>query len=367
MSTTPPPTVTDPASREAFVAPDHSFHELTIARVIEETADARSFVFEIPPHLADTFRYVAGQFLTVECDLGQVRLKRCYSLSSSPDTDGEHKVTVKRVAGGRVSNWMIDNLKGGETIRVLPPAGLFVLKLRSHPVTLFGGGSGVTPVLSILKTTLATTDRRVKLVYANRDRDSIIFREEIDALAARYPERLELVHRLDAEQGFLDRPAVLGYLRGWEASDFYICGPAPFMDVIESTLVELGIHADHIHVERFVSPHDPDRVEPEPTGAAAKHAAPVDARVAIHLRGESRELDCPAGKTILEAARAAGIKTPSNCEDGYCSVCRAKLSEGDVWMRLHDALTKTELEQRWVLTCQARPTSARVAVDFDET
>ncbi len=367
MSTTPPPTVADPASREAFVAADHEFHELTIAGVIAETADASSFVFEIPPHLAESFRYVAGQFLTVEVDLGHVRLKRCYSLSSSPDTDTEHKVTVKRVVGGRVSNWMIDNLKAGDRIRVLPPAGLFVLKPRGNPVTLFGGGSGVTPVLSILKTALATTERRVQLVYANRDRDSIIFRAEIDALAARYPERLTLVHRLDVESGFLDRPAVLEYLRGWEASDFYVCGPAPFMDVIEATLVELGIHADHIHVERFVSPHDPDRVEPELTGAAAKHAAPVDARVAIHLRGETRELDCPAGKTILEAARAAGIKTPSNCEDGYCSVCRAKLSEGDVWMRLHDALTKTELEQRWVLTCQARPTSARVAVDFDET
>ncbi|MBK7978210.1 MAG: iron-sulfur cluster-binding domain-containing protein [Deltaproteobacteria bacterium] len=159
-------------------------------------------------------------------------------------------------------------------------------------------------------------------MYANRDRDSIIFREEIEGLAARYPERLEVIHRLDAEQGFLDRPSVLGYLRGWEESDFYICGPAPFMDVIEGTLVELGIHADHIHVERFVSPHDPDRVEPEPTGAAAVHAAPVDARVSIHLKGETREFDCPSGKTILEAARAAGIKTPSNCEDGYCSVPR---------------------------------------------
>ncbi len=362
---TAPPTASDPASREAFAAADDSFHELTVTRVVEETSDARSFVFEVPDALSEEFRYAAGQFLTLEVDLGHVRLKRCYSLSSSPDTDGEHQVTVKRVAGGRVSNWLIDHLGAGDRLRVLPPAGLFVLKPRTRPIVLLGGGSGITPLLSILKTALVTTERRLKLVYANRDADATIFKREIEELAARHPERVTLVHHFDQERGFLDRPRVSEHLREWQESDFYICGPGPFMDVVEATLVELGTERDHIFIERFVSPHDPDRVELA-TEPASAHAAPVDATVLVTLRGAVQSFPCPAGTTILEAARAAGIKTPSNCEDGYCSVCRARLLDGEVWMKVHDALTATEVEACWVLTCQSRPTTARCAVDFDQ-
>src|SRR6185436_5241793 len=170
-----------------------SYHPLRIARVIDETHDARSIVFEIPAHLRAAFEYRAGQFLTLEVPHGGVKLKRCYSLASAPETDGEHKVTVKRVTGGRVSNWLHDDVREGDVLQVLPPEGRFVLSTHverdQDALVLFGGGSGITPVISLLKSALTTTNRPVLLVYANRDERSIIFREELEQLGAQYGDR----------------------------------------------------------------------------------------------------------------------------------------------------------------------------------
>jgi len=238
----------------------HAFHPLRIAEVVRETADASSFVFEVPPPLEALFRYAPGQFLTFEVPFQNMRLHRCYSLSSAPECDAQPKVTVKRIERGRVSNWFNDELRAGSTLDVKPPEGLFVLRREEadRPLVMFAGGSGVTPVMSLVKSALLTTRRRVKLVYANRDRASIIFRDELESWRARFPERLAVAHHLDVEQGFMHAAHVKDAFVGLEHADFYICGPGPFMDIVEASLEERRVGSGgHVFIERFVSPTEP--------------------------------------------------------------------------------------------------------------
>src|SRR5438270_486832 len=187
---------------------DHAFHPLRVVRVVGETADASSFVLEVPPELKQAFAYRAGQFVTHRVRIDGQSYLRSYSMSSSPDVDEEFQVTVKRVAGGVVSNWMIDTLRPGDLIETTCPAGVFCFGADDADVVAFAGGSGITPVFSLVKTALATTSRPVHLLYANRDRDSIIFGDELERFAERYPDRLDVVHHLDVEQGFIDGDSV---------------------------------------------------------------------------------------------------------------------------------------------------------------
>jgi 3-ketosteroid 9alpha-monooxygenase subunit B len=340
-------------------------HALRIARVVQETADARSFVLQIPAALRETFRYRAGQFLTFEVPWGDTMLGRCYSLSSSPECDAEHVVTVKRVAEGRVSNWFHDALHEGALVRVAPPAGRFLLRPASErPLALFSAGSGITPVISILKTALATTARRAKLVYANRDRDSIIFRTALEALAARHRERLSLLHHLDVEHGFLDREGVRRAVAGLENAEFYLCGPAPFMEVVEQTLLDLGVERDRIAIERFnlATSHGPE----EQVRANTGHGIGEDVALTVHIDGGIHQVACAAGETVLEAVRRAGLSPPSACEDGYCGCCMARLLRGRVEMARCHALDEDEVADGWILTCQSRPATPECEVRYDE-
>jgi len=339
------------------------YHSLRVARVIEETADARSFVLEIPDELRDRFGYRAGQFLTFRIAVDGDRLVRCYSLASSPDAEREHKVTVKRIEDGRVSNWVNDYLMAGDSIETMRPAGVFCLQDRTTPVVLFGAGSGITPVISLLKSVLVTTQRRVVLIYANRDRDSIIFRREIDDLAARYSERLRVVHRLDSESGFIDREGVRSYVGDRLDADFYVCGPTEFMDTVEGTLGDLGIGSGQIFVERFVSLSDEDGT---PAAANGRPGDVVPAVVGVALDGERREVPYVAGQTLLASARAAGLEPPFACEEGYCSCCMAKLVKGTVRMLANDALDDDQVEEGWVLTCQSVPTAEQIEVEYPD-
>jgi len=216
----------------------------------------------------------------------------------------------------------------------------------------FSGGSGITPVFSLIKTALVTTPRRVRLLYANRDRDSIIFRDALDALAAEHPDRLEVVHRLDVEHGFVDADAVRPFIDG--AADSYICGPGPFMDIVEGALLGAGIAADRIHIERF-TPAEPDAVD---------ESAPVDAQITIELDGRKDTTSHHPGATILQTARQMGMSPPFSCESGSCASCMARLLEGTVEMRVNNALTPEEVEEGWVLTCQSVPTSSSVHVVY---
>ena len=351
--------------------PRHRFHELVVAEVIQETADTRSFVFEIPPQQTELFRYVSGQFLTFEIPWDDFRVRRCYSLSSAPGIDARPMVTVKRVERGRVSNWFNERLAAGDRIAVKPPEGLFVLRgpEQDRPIAMFGGGSGITPILSIIKTALTTTRRRIRLVYANRDRDSIIFRDKLESWRARFPDRLEIIHHLDAERGFMHAANAKDHFAGLEHADFYICGPGPFMDIVESALEERHVGHGHIFIERFVSPTDADRAQaPAAAAPAAATSAAAPGTFVCTLEGERHELPVKPGETLLAAARRAGLEPSFSCEEGYCGCCMAQLVSGKVQMRTHDALTAKDLANHWVLACQSRPEGdEQVEIDFDAT
>ena len=341
------------------------WHPLRVSRVIDETHDAKSIVFEIPPALAPVFRYRAGQFLTLQVTVDGATLRRSYSLASSPDVDAEHKVTVKRVAGGRVSNWLNDRLRPGDVVQVLPPDGRFVLTDRADaPLLLFAGGSGITPVIAIVKTALATTRRPIRVLYANRDARSVIFARELDELVQRAQGRLQVIHRLDEQHGFLAEAEVPRYLGGIEHADCYMCGPGPFMDTVEKALLGAGVPGERVHIERFVSPPDP---KPEAAGApAAVAAAGAPAMVRIELNGEQHQLPY-AGKTLLRTALDAGLDAPYSCEEGFCGCCMAHLVEGEVKMDADDALSKEEKKRGMILACQARPTSGKCSIKFVPT
>jgi 3-ketosteroid 9alpha-monooxygenase subunit B len=338
--------------------PRRHYHDLKVSRLVRETADAASIVFEIPADLADEFRYKAGQFLTLEVPWEGRKLFRCYSLASSPDVDGEHKVTVKRVVDGRVSNWVNDHLKVGDHVTVLPPAGEFVLGAESGELVLFSGGSGITPCISIIKTALATTERPIRLLYANRDRASIIFADELADLEARYPERLAIRHRLDVDDGFLDQQGVFDFLGNSDEATFYICGPGPFMDVVEAALAARSIDAANIHIERFSSPADGQTLEPA-TGAETAIAV-------VHLDGAAHELHLHEEETVLAAAKRAGIEPPFSCESGFCGCCMARLRSGTATMKTNDFLSAEEVEEGWVLTCQTLVTSGRADIEYPD-
>lgn len=340
-----------PGLRVGGVEPSGPTHRLRIARIVQETPDARSLVLEIPEPLRETFAYRAGQFLTFRVPWPGGTLVRCYSLSSSPVTDAEHKVTVKRVEGGRVSNWMNDVPAVGDELEVMRPAGLFCLRERSTPLVLFAGGSGITPVISILKTALASSPRDVRLLYANRNRESIIFRDELAELEGRYRGRLCVAHRLDDVHGFADRETVLRHVGEAGDADFYICGPGPFMDLVERTLEELGVARDQIFIERFELSGEPAPAESAPAEAEAPEA------VEIILDGQRHTVPYRPGETLLQAARRAGLDPPFSCEEGYCSCCMARLEEGEVHLRHNECLDARQREEGWILTCQGVPTS----------
>ena len=206
---------------------EHQYHSLTIADVIDETADTRSFVLDIPSTFEEVFTYAAGQFCTFRATIDREKVVRCYSMSSSPDVGDRFTTTVKRVPAGRMSNWMNDALAIGDTIDVLRPSGLFVLHAHDTPIVAFAGGSGVTPVISILKSALATTNRPITLVYANRSADAVIFAGELERLASEFADRLSVHHHLDSEGGFLDAAQCAAFVGDRSDADFYICGPGP--------------------------------------------------------------------------------------------------------------------------------------------
>lgn len=342
------------------------YHSLRVARVVDETRDARSIVLEIPDHLRELFTYQAGQFLTFRFEVDGKKLVRCYSLASCPSSESEHKVTVKRIQDGRVSNWINDTLAAGHFVEVMRPAGLFTLRNRDHRVVLFGGGSGITPCISIIKTTLATTERKIRLVYANRDEASVIFEVELRDLQRRYPDRLEVIHRYDVVHGYADEKAVRDYVGADTDADFYVCGPAGFMDVVERTLTALGVAREHLFIERFGSPGGDGASVATAAASAPSAGGEATGSIEITLNGRSHEVPWTPGETILATARKAGLEPPFACEEGYCGCCMARVKEGGVDMKANDCLDRSQLEDGWVLTCQGVPRKGRLRVQYPD-
>ena len=340
----------------AHPSPDEH-HRLRVARVLDETRDARSIVLEIPAELASAFRYDAGQFLTLSVVVDGMRLKRCYSFSSSPVCDREPKITVKRVTGGRASSWLTERLRAGDVLEAQVPAGRFVLRPGEGPLVLFAGGSGITPIISIVKTALLTTSRRVRLVYANRDAQSVIFARELEELVRTHGARLAVEHRLDVREGLLSARDVAATVLA--DATYYLCGPGPFMELVERALGEAGIAPELVHIERFVSAAD----APPPQHAPAD-AADLPDTVAIELEGEHHSVPYLRGGTLLESALAAGLDAPYSCREGFCGSCTALLLDGKVTMDAEDALTEAAKKKGLVLACQARPMTRACSIRF---
>lgn len=333
--------------------------ELRVRRVIAETAEAVSIEFE--PDAA--FEYEPGQYLTLRVPCATVdggAVGRSYSLSSSPHIDSNLRITVKRVADGVGSNWLCDNTEAGTVLRVLPPAGTFVLDRAAAGHLFFAAGSGITPVISMLKSALARTDAPLFLFYVNRAGDSVIFREELDALSAQYGDRLTIVHWLTGKRG---RPGntqiaeLLPKLSGEEVA--YLCGPAPFAETVGEALAGAGLTELRMRTEAFTSlTGDPFRLETAEVGDTAAISLTVD------LDGDVESIACPAETPLLDAMLAAGIDPPYSCREGTCGTCIAQLTEGKVEHRSCLALAPDEVEDGYILPCQAIARSTVVAVEF---
>jgi 3-ketosteroid 9alpha-monooxygenase subunit B len=351
----------------------HGYHLLDVKEVVPETQDTRSFALDVPAELADTFAYAAGQFCTFRVRIAGEQHLRSYSMSSAPETDRDLTVTVKRVPGGVVSNWFNDRVAAGDVLEVTRPAGVFRVRAGYGPVVAFCGGSGITPVMSIAKSVLASTARPVRLLYANRDRASVIFADELRSLGGRYPGRMDVRVHLDTDRGFLDTRAVAEFAASAAPGldgDFYICGPGPFMDLVEATLLDAGVDPGRISIERFDGPGVAAAPAPADGGAAAAGAgadadADVPESVTLILGGRKVTVGYQAGDTVLQTARRGGLQAPFSCEAGDCATCMAIVREGSATMRVNNALTPDEVEDGWVLTCQALPRGRTVTVEYE--
>jgi 3-ketosteroid 9alpha-monooxygenase subunit B len=333
------------------VAELHAFHRATVTRIVKETADARTFV--LAPH-DQPFSYRAGQYCTFRVTVDGEELYRSYSMSSAPETDAELMTTVKRVPGGKVSNWLVDNVSEGDELTMTRAAGTFCLTPTTAPLLAFAGGSGVTPILSLAKSALATTDRPVRVLCADRDRASVIFDAVMDELAERYPGRLSAVRHLDAEHGLIDAAAVRDFVGSDADADNYVCGPEGFMTVVRSALPGPG----RVFVEDFDA-------APAIRPPAPADSAEVDGTVTIYLERKKVSVPRVAGETLLDSARRAGLAPPFSCESGNCGTCMARITDGSATMRVNDALEDDEVADGYILTCQGVPDTANVTVRYE--
>jgi ferredoxin-NADP reductase len=331
------------------------FSPLRIKRVVRETGDAVSLVLDVPAQSAQRFDYQAGQFLTLRVTVDGQDLRRCYSMSSAPVED-DLQITVKRDAGGLVSNWINDTAAEGVEIHAAPPEGRFLLRDNGSEIVAFAGGSGITPIMSLVRTALLSTSRRIRLFYANRSRDSVIFADALAQLADVHADRLVVAHHLDDDSGVVTPAAVESFVAGAGEADYYICGPAPFMDTVEAAVSTIGAPRERIHLERF-------EVTPIPAETADSSATTDE--IVIELDGTTTTAAYRAGNTLLQTARLAGLRAPSSCETGSCGTCMARVVSGSAKMLNNDALEDDEVAEGWVLTCQSLPTSPAVHVVYE--
>lgn len=331
------------------------FASLRIKRVVRETGDAVSLVLDIPEDCAPRFRYQAGQFLTLRVQVAGDQHRRCYSMSSSPHNGDDLQITVKRDGGGLVSNWLNDTAAAGDRIDAAPPEGRFVLNTGDRDIVAFAGGSGITPIHSLIGAALASTSRRARLFYANRSRDSVIFADSLAGLAESHPDRLTVRHHLDDVDGVVQPETIASFIADAGDAEYYICGPGPFMDAVESAVMQTGTPRTRIHLERFQVA----------AVSAADAAASVTEEITIELDRRKTTVEYRSGNTLLQTARIAGLRAPSSCETGSCGTCMARIVEGSAHMINNDALDDDEVADGWVLTCQSMPTSRTVRVVYE--
>lgn len=357
------------------------FHSLKVADVARETADAVSILFDLPEELAEDYAYLQGQHVTLKAKVGGEELRRSYSVCSGVQ-DNELRIAVKKIEGGRFSGFANEELKAGDAIEVFPPTGGFHTPLdaaQAKSYVAFSGGSGITPIMSLIRTTLHTEPKsRFTLVYGNRDARSVIFAEALGRLKDQYMDRFELYHLLEGEaqdtplfQGLLTREKCDELLSGLipvnKVDEFFVCGPGPMMDSVEASLEAKGVDKAKIHIERFINASEAEGLAAiPPITKGAEKEAPA-AEVTVVIDGERTSFDYREGQnSLLGSAIAAGLEVPYSCTGGVCATCRAKVIEGSVEMRENYGLEPEEVEKGYVLTCQSSPTSKQLTLSYDE-
>ena len=358
------------------------FHSLAVKQLTQETEDCVSIVFDVPQALEEQFKFTQGQYLTLRKEIGGEDLRRSYSICSGVD-DNELRVAVKKVAGGRFSTYATEQLRVGDALEVMPPMGNFFVELqpeaRRHHVA-FAAGSGITPVLSLIKTTLAKEPNSTfTLFYVNKTSTSIIFREQLEDLKDRYMSRFRLFHLLTREPSDLEMLSgrldvercgqiCTTLLDVQQVDAFFVCGPEAMIHAVRSTLEGMGVGPAKIHFELFTTPVAAAaevKTQTETTSNANQKSGA--SAVEIVLDGNRMEFELAYdGMTVLDAALKRGADLPFSCKGGVCCTCRAKLVEGEVHMDLNYSLEPDELERGFILTCQAHPRTAKIVVDFDQ-
>jgi ring-1,2-phenylacetyl-CoA epoxidase subunit PaaE len=355
------------------------FYQLLVKDVRLETADCVSVSLQVPAELTSTFRFLPGQYLTFRKFLDGVEVRRSYSICAAPG-DGELRVAIKKVENGKFSTFACDVLKKGDVLEVMPPMGNFtpaVHKGGPRNYLAFAAGSGITPIMSIVRTILEQEpESTFTLIYGNKSRNSIIFREAIEALKNTYMLRLRLYHVLSRE--YMDIPLFSGRLSAAKCAEFceklidvstidesFICGPSEMILSVRQQLLDLGMESPKVHIELFTSPDQPKPAHEKWVSAHKADEGPKS-KVSITLDGATFDMDVPFnGESILDAALRNGADLPYACKGGVCCTCRAMVTEGEVEMEVNYALEHDEIEKGYVLTCQAHPRTERVIIDFD--
>lgn len=352
------------------------FHPLKIKDVIRETEDAVSISFEIPEEFKNDYNYKSGQYLTLRADINGEDVRRSYSLCSAPH-ENEWRVAVKQVEKGRFSTYANNELQAGMELQVMTPMGNFVVDTNSSndkSYVLFAAGSGITPIISIAKSVLANEpDSDVTLFYGNKGMNSIIFKEQLEALKNEHMDRLRIIHLLSREslgsdilKGRIDREKAnelySAFLKDLTIDAVYVCGPEPMIIGVKESMLENGVDQNKVHFELFTSPTDPNEKVEMPTNSPK-----IDSNVTIIIDGDEYDIALSSnGEKILDAAQQAGADVPFACKGGVCCTCKAKILEGSASMEVNYALEPDEVDAGYILTCQAHPTSDKLVISFDD-
>lgn len=361
------------------------FHDLQVARVTPEAAGAVAIALTVPAALRSSFDFQPGQFLTLRAQIDGADVRRSYSISSARSQlqkNGVLEVGIRPVEGGVFSNWAATQIRAGDTLRVMPPDGRFVVQRpRAIHRVGFAAGSGITPILSILASTLEEQpDAKFTLVYGNRRMDSVMFNEALQDLKDRYPDRLTLIHILSRQaqevpllEGRIDAAKVnaliAAFLPVGSMDEVFVCGPEAMIEVTEKALLDAGVPANRVHTERFTSP-TLEALSPEQRSQAVLGPKATrdegEVQLTVVLDGKPYDMPMNRGEKILDIALSMGLDLPYSCKAGVCCTCRCKVVQGTTEMEKNFTLEKPEVEQGFILSCQARPTSNRVVVSFDE-
>jgi 3-ketosteroid 9alpha-monooxygenase subunit B len=335
-------------------------HRLVVREIVRETDDACSLVLE-PPAGAD-FSYQPGQFLTLRIPAETGPVARSYSLCSSPHVDDVLRIGVKRIRDGIGSSWIHESVAVGDEIECLVPGGVFTPKSLDDDLLLLAGGSGITPVLSILKSALAVGRGRIVLVYANQHEKSVIFADQLRGLAEANPDRLHVLHWLESVQGLPSRALLKALIAPYSSYTAFLCGPSPFMETVTHALRDCGVPPARIHIERFQSLVD----DPFAIGdvAATADDGGETTHLQVDLDGETHEFEWPRRTRLLDLLLAKGLKAPYSCRLGQCSACACILDEGEVEMVTTEILEQEDLDDGYVLGCQSLPVSDKVRIRY---